>query len=173
MHCSPARVGVTCAALLVGPIAFAQQSPAPTVQAPPPVPAQTQSPALTVQSPSPVPAVRTPSQTPVAKTLSQTPAAKTSSPARPAATPMTWTLFLVTVPYNGTWTISSVAAFSTKDTAHADCLRAIGEIDAIPGLRQFNQDARKSETSQEYMLCLPATAGGGSPPRSGNAGPEK
>jgi hypothetical protein len=83
--------------------------------------------------------------------------APSQSPAAP--TPATWTLFLVTVPYKGAWTVTSVAAFSTKDTAHADCLKARDAIDAIPGVRGSNADAKKAEGSTEYLICLPATAG--------------
>jgi hypothetical protein len=94
---------------------------------------------------------------------------QTATPQTKAAT---WTLYMVTVPYKGAWTIASVAAFSTKDTAYADCSKAINQIEAIPGLRQLNSDAIKSEGSQQYLICLPATAGGSQSHSSGHSSDE-
>jgi hypothetical protein len=87
----------------------------------------------------------------------QQPPAPSQSSATP--TPETWTLFLVTVPSKGTWTITSVAAFSTKDTARADCMSAIDTIEAISGIHELNADAKKHYGSAEYLICLRATAG--------------
>jgi hypothetical protein len=96
---------------------------------------------------------------------------------RHAPTPATWTLFLVTVPYNGPWTISAVAAFNTQDTAHSECLHSIDVLNKIPGIHEETIDAKKAEGSSEYLICLPGSSGsqqhsggGGSDDHSGGGG---
>ncbi len=148
MRRSPVKVGAKCAAMCAAMCAVTFVSSFASAQQPPvPTPRQA------------VPAAPPP---------------RPQAPAAEAPAPTTWTLFLVTVPFKGTWTVTSIGSFNTKGTAYTDCLHAIGAIDRIPGIRESNTDAKKAEGSAEYMICLPATAsqsrGGGGGGGDGGGG---
>ncbi len=127
--------GAMSAAMAVSSIAYAQQPPPPA--GPPPV------------------------APPPAKTLAKPPTkTPTKTPGASETTAQTWTLFLVTVLYKSGWSVSAVAAFGAKGAgaAHADCLQAIAELYAIPGMRELNAEAQKTEGNTQYLICMPASA---------------
>jgi hypothetical protein len=154
MRPSLVKVGAMCAATLLSSIAYAQQTTPSS-----PTPQGTTKPACPSQGTLTV--------------VCQTPKTTTTTPAKPATTTttMTWTLFQVTVPYNGSWTISAVAAFNTKGEAYSDCMNSIGALlNGIPRLAQATSYASKHEGSPQYLICLPGSAPSGGRGGGGSEG---
>jgi len=83
-------------------------------------------------------------------------AATQSQGDKPAPSP-TWTLFVVTVLYKTSWTVTPVAAF-TGDSAKTDCENAVDQLNKIRGLSESNARAFNTKGDTQSAICLQATA---------------